>query len=114
MKVFQNWFNAYFWLLFVLALSLSALAETSPNGIIGFLIDWGETDYFVGNCKGIILTVNPDLKLVDISHGVTSFNIQEGANTLLYATWEFVAATLFLAIVDLRVGTERKPLLLMT
>ena len=100
--------------LFILVLTFSSLAETAPNGIIGFLTDWGETDYFVGACKGVMLTVEPDLKLVDISHGVTPFDIQEGANTLLYAAREFPAGTVFLAIVDPGVGTERKPLLVVT
>lgn len=100
--------------LFILVLTFSSLAETAPNGIIGFLTDWGETDYFVGACKGVMLTIEPDLKLVDISHGVTPFNIQEGANTLLYTAREFPAGTVFLAIVDPGVGTERKPLLVVT
>ena len=89
-------------------------AQTSPNGIIAFLTDWGLTDYFVGACKGVMLSINPNLKLIDISHGVTPFDIEEGAYTLLYAAREFPKGTVFLAIVDPGVGTERKPILLIT
>jgi hypothetical protein len=99
---------------FILVLAFSSFAEVSLNGIIGFLTDWGETDYFVGACKGVILSIDPDLKLVDISHGVTPFNIQEGANTLLYAAREFPEGTVFLAIVDPGVGTGRKAILVIT
>ncbi|MEA2020932.1 MAG: S-adenosyl-l-methionine hydroxide adenosyltransferase family protein [Candidatus Caldatribacteriota bacterium] len=112
---FLNFINCFLLTAFlILVFTFSSFAEVSPNGIIGFLTDWGETDYFVGACKGVMLTIEPELKLVDISHGVTPFNIQEGANTLLYAAREFPEGTVFLAIVDPGVGTERKPLLLVT
>jgi S-adenosylmethionine hydrolase len=99
---------------FILVLTFSSFAEVSLNGIIGLLTDWGEKDYFVGACKGVILSIDPDLKLVDISHGITPFNIQEGANTLLYAAREFPEGTVFLAEVDPGEGTERKPILVIT
>jgi len=61
-----------------------------------------------------MLSIEPELKLVDISHGVTPFNIQEGANTLLYVAREFPEGTVFLAIVDPGAGTEKKAILVIT
>jgi len=114
-KRFPKFLNYLFLTIFlILVLTFASLAETAPNGIIGLLTDWGETDYFVGACKGVMLTIEPDLNLVDITHGVTPFDIQEGANILLYAAREFPEGTVFLAIVDPGVGTERKPLLVVT
>src|SRR5665648_652960 len=86
-KRFSKFLNYLFLMVFlILVLTFTSLADTAPNGIVGFLTDWGETDYFVGACKGVMLTIEPDLKLVDISHGVTPFDIQEGANTCLLYT----------------------------
>lgn len=88
--------------------------EKYDTKTVAFLTDWGESDYFVGACKGVMLSINPRINLIDISHGVTPFDIVEGAYTLLYSAREFPEDTVFLAIVDPGVGTERKPILLVT
>lgn len=113
-KVLKHSSYVFLAVLFISVLAFSAVAETAPNKIIAFLTDWGQTDYFVGACKGVMLTINPELQLVDISHGVTPFDIQEGANTLLYAAREFPPGTVFLAIVDPGVGTTRKAIVVVT
>ena len=43
--------------------------------IITLTTDYGLKDYFVGALKGKILTINPDLTIVDLSHDIDPFNI---------------------------------------
>jgi S-adenosylmethionine hydrolase len=78
--------------------------------IIAFLTDYGTKDFYVGAVKGRILQINPEAKIIDITHEVTPYDIHEGAVTLLLAAREFSNDTVFLAIVDPGVGTERRPI----
>jgi len=81
---------------------------------IAFLTDFGLEDGFVGSMKGVVLSINPEAKIVDISHGVRSFDILEGA-LILKATYKyFPRGTIFVVVVDPGVGTERKPIVVKT
>ncbi|MDI6867995.1 MAG: SAM-dependent chlorinase/fluorinase [Coprothermobacterota bacterium] len=86
------------------------ISSPTPTKTIAFLTDYGTKDFYVGAVKGRILQINPEAKIVDITHEVTPFDIHEGAVTLLLAAREFSADTVFLAIVDPGVGTERRPI----
>ena len=81
-----------------------------PIKTIAFLTDYGTKDFYVGAVKGRILQINPEAKIIDITHEVTPYDIHEGAVTLLLAAREFSNDTIFLAIVDPGVGTERRPI----
>ncbi len=82
--------------------------------IIALLTDFGLKDGFVGSMKGVILSINPDAKIVDISHDITSFDIVE-ACVVLNATYKyFPKGTIFVSVVDPGVGTERKPIVVKT
>lgn len=82
--------------------------------IIALLTDFGLKDGFVGSMKGVILSINPNLKIIDISHDITSFDILE-ASIILNATYKyFPKDTIFVAVVDPGVGTERKPIAVKT
>ena len=96
--------------LVLIALPLTAQANQQGPGIVAFLTDWGYADYFAGACKGVMLAINPGLNVVDICHGITPFAIDEGAYQLLYAARYFPGGTVFLAVVDPGVGTERRPI----
>ncbi len=78
--------------------------------IIALLTDFGYKDGFVGAVKGVIKSINKDAEIVDISHGIESFNILEGA-LVLNATYRyFPEKSVFVCVVDPGVGTERKPI----
>lgn len=94
--------------------SAASSAERETNGIIAFLTDWGTRDFYVGAVKGVALSIFPEATLVDITHEVEPYNIMEGAVTLLLAAREYPAGTVFVAIVDPGVGTERRPIVLRT
>ena len=78
--------------------------------IITLLSDFGLRDYFVGAVKGVLLSLNPDLTLVDISHQIPPQDIFTGAFTLGQAYACFPLGTVHLAVVDPGVGTARKAL----
>ena len=97
----------------VLALSHSAVQRTS-NGIIAFITDWGSRDWYVGAVKGVALSIFPEATIVDITHDVPPFELEEGAATLWFSSREFPSGTVFVAVVDPGVGTERRPLVVHT
>lgn len=78
--------------------------------IITLTTDFGLRDGFVGTMKGVIYGIAPRAKIVDISHGITPQNIQEGAFTLWRAAPFFPADTVHIFVVDPGVGTQRRPL----
>jgi hypothetical protein len=78
--------------------------------IITLLTDFGLRDHFVAAMKGVILSVNPDVTLVDISHLVPPLDLFSGAFTLGQAYSCYPAGSIHLAVVDPEVGTSRKAL----
>lgn len=109
------------WLVVVVlaaCLAGSAFAEgqyqPERSGIIAFLTDWGTRDFYIGAVKGVALSIFPEATLVDITHEVEPYSIMEGAVTLWLAAREFPAGTVFVAVVDPGVGTERRPIVVQT
>ncbi len=82
----------------------------SSERIITLLSDFGLRDHYVAAIKGVILGLNPDVKLVDISHLVPPRDIHTGAFLLGQAYSCFPPSTVHLAVVDPGVGTSRKVL----
>ncbi len=76
--------------------------------IVTLLTDFGLRDHFVGTMKGVMLSVNPDLTLVDISHLIPPQDIFSGAFVLGQAWPYFPSGSVHLAVVDPGVGTARK------
>jgi len=79
--------------------------------IITLLTDFGSKDHYSAAMKGVMLTINPKIRIVDISHHVSPHNIIEGAFLLRNVCAYFPPGTIHLAVVDPGVGTERKPIL---
>jgi len=82
--------------------------------IITLLTDFGTQDHYVATMKGVILGINPQCTLIDITHEVTPHKIEEGAFVLANAYSYFPKGTIHLAVVDPGVGSGRKPILLVT
>ncbi len=85
------------------------MPEARP--LIALLTDFGERDSFVASMKGVILSINSSSLLVDLSHQITSHQIQEAGYFLKSCYRYFPAGTIFVAVVDPGVGTERRALL---
>ncbi|MCW4021566.1 MAG: S-adenosyl-l-methionine hydroxide adenosyltransferase family protein [Candidatus Bathyarchaeota archaeon] len=82
--------------------------------IISLLTDFGQTDSYVAQMKAVILSINPDVRVVDITHQVTKFNIYMGAFCLASAAPHFPLQTVHVAVVDPGVGTKRRSILVET
>ncbi len=78
--------------------------------LITLLSDFGLTDPYVAEMKGVILSANPDLRIVDISHGIDRHNIAMGSFILETALPYFPRGSIHVAVVDPGVGTKRLPL----
>ena len=78
------------------------------SGIITLTTDFGLQDHYVGVMKGVIAGINPDARLIDISHEVRSYEVAHGAFVIAQAYRYFPAGTVHLVVVDLGVGSERR------
>jgi S-adenosyl-L-methionine hydrolase (adenosine-forming) len=82
--------------------------------LITLTSDFGLKDPYVAEMKGVILTINPNATIVDVTHGVEKFDVRMGAFMLASAVPYFPKGTVHLAIVDPGVGTERRGILIQT
>jgi S-adenosylmethionine hydrolase len=80
--------------------------------ILTLTTDFGESDHYVGVMKGVILGICPQAQIVDISHGVTPFEITEGAYLIAQSYRYFPPKTVHVVVVDPGVGTSRRPILM--
>ncbi len=84
-----------------------------PTGIITITTDFGQADPYVAIMKGVILTINPHVKLVDITHEIPAGSIQAGATIIKEAYKWFPKGTIHLCIIDPGVGGDRRPILML-
>lgn len=84
----------------------------SHERIITLTTDFGYKDPFVGEMKGVILSINPSVNLVDITHGIEPHNIEEGAFVIGSSCKYFPPGTIHIAVVDPGVGSERRAIIL--
>lgn len=82
-----------------------------PRSIITLTTDFGLADNLVAAMKGVILNVNPDAQVVDITHHVRPFDLLDGALALGQVYRYFPPKTIHLVVVDPGVGTPRRPIL---
>ena len=76
--------------------------------VISLLTDFGVTDPYVGVMKGVILGINPEAKLVDVTHDVPPQDVLAGALLLHSSYRHFPEGTVHLVVVDPGVGSERR------
>lgn len=82
--------------------------------IVTLLTDYGTKEHFVGAMKGVLLEINPQVDIIDISHEIASHDILEGAFTLSCYHNYFPHHTIHIAVVDPGVGTRRRPIIVST
>lgn len=86
----------------------------SAISLVTLLTDFGEQDYFVASMKGVMLGINPQLRIVDLSHGIPPQNVEQAAFFLRSCYQFFPDGTIHVAVVDPEVGSARRPLLVST
>jgi S-adenosylmethionine hydrolase len=86
-----------------------AAAQASPaRQAIVFMTDFGTANDAVAICRAVIYGIAPDVRIMDITHQVTPFSIEEASRFLYGVTPYYPAGTVFLVVVDPGVGTSRK------
>lgn len=81
---------------------------------IALLTDFGTKDYFVGAMKGVVLSINPDAQIVDITHDIEPQNIRSAGFTLANCYRDFPQKTIFVSVVDPGVGSDRRAVVVET
>lgn len=84
------------------------------TSFIALLTDFGTKDYFVGAMKGAILSINSEARIIDISHRNERHNIASAGFTLSACYEDFPKKTIFVAVVDPGVGSDRRAILVET
>jgi S-adenosyl-L-methionine hydrolase (adenosine-forming) len=81
---------------------------------IVFLSDFGLDDEFVGICHGVIASISPGSRIIDLTHSVAPGAVGRAALLLAEATPYMPSDAVYLAVVDPGVGTARLPLVVVT
>ncbi len=82
--------------------------------IIALLTDFGTRDYFVGAMKGVILSINKEVNILDITHEIAPQDINSASFILQNCYADFPAKTIFAAVIDPGVGSNRRAILVET
>jgi len=84
---------------------------TYPGGMsslpISLLTDFGLADEFVGVMHGVVATVAPDSRVIDVTHSVERGNVRAGALALMRSI-QYLPPGVVVAVVDPGVGTDRR------
>jgi S-adenosylmethionine hydrolase len=86
----------------------------APRPTIVFMTDFGTANDAVAICKAVILKIVPDVRIMDITHQVTPFSIEEASRFLAGVSPYYPSGTVFLVVVDPGVGTSRKAIIVKT
>jgi S-adenosylmethionine hydrolase len=91
----------------VVASAAAPSAQKYPPTIV-FMTDFGVLDDSVAICRGVMYSIMPEVRIVDLTHQVTPFSILDGARFLYGASPYYPAGTVFVVVVDPGVGSTRK------
>lgn len=72
------------------------------------MTDFGVVDDSVAICRGVMYSITPDVRIVDLTHEVTPFSIGDGARYLFGTAPYYPAGTVFVVVIDPGVGSTRK------
>ncbi|MDD5492135.1 MAG: SAM-dependent chlorinase/fluorinase [bacterium] len=81
---------------------------------IALMTDFGYKDGFVGTMKGVILSINPNVAMVDLTHTISPHNTLEASIVLRTSYHFFPQGTIFLVVIDPGVGSNRRSILVET
>jgi len=82
--------------------------RTDYPPVIVLMTDFGLSDTFVGQMKGVILSLAPSAQIIDLTHAITPQNVVQGAFLLAKSVCFFPKRSIFISVVDPGVGTARK------
>src|SRR5450432_337513 len=94
------------------SLATASLATDQSAGkyppTIVFMTDFGLADDSVAICRGVMYSILPSVRVVDLTHQVTPYSILDGARFLYGDTPYYPAGTVFVVVIDPGVGSVRK------
>jgi S-adenosyl-L-methionine hydrolase (adenosine-forming) len=82
--------------------------------IVTLLTDYGTKDHFVASMKAVILSITPQVQIIDITHDVPAHDILEAGFVLRSCFSYFPSRTIHVVVVDPTVGSQRKPIIVAT
>ncbi len=88
--------------------------SAAPRPTVVFMTDFGTANDAVAICKAVMLGIVPDVRIMDITHQVTPFSIEEASRFLAGVSPYYPSGTVFLAVIDPGVGTSRKAIIVKT
>src|SRR5512136_105582 len=87
-------------------------SRTTPGvKVITLLTDFGLKDPYVGIMKGVILSINPEATIIDITHDIIPQDIGEAAFLIEEYYRFFPPGTIHVAVIDPTVGSQRRPII---
>lgn len=101
-------------LVLALTLAVAVAGQNAPEKYpptIVFMTDFGVVDDSVALCRGVMYSIMPEVRIVDLTHQVTPFSISDGARFLFGTTSYFPAGTVFVVVIDPTVGSTRKAII---
>jgi len=94
--------------------SAPAPAAAPAQPTLVFMTDFGQRDDSVAICKGVMLGLEPRLRIIDLSHDVEPYSVLDGARFLAGAAPYYPAGTVFVTVIDPGVGSERRAIVAKT
>ncbi|MCD6406770.1 SAM-dependent chlorinase/fluorinase [Candidatus Aerophobetes bacterium] len=83
------------------------------NGILTLTTDFSD-DIYVGQMKGVIVSINPEARIIDLTHRIKSFGILEAAFFISQVCPTFPPGTVHIVVIHPGVGTKRREIILLT
>jgi hypothetical protein len=84
------------------------VVDPPARPVVAFCSDYGHADEFVGVCKGVIASIAPDARIIDLVHDLPPHDVAAGGLALVRSVQYLPEGTLVLAVVDPGVGTDRR------
>jgi hypothetical protein len=98
-------------LLAAILLITTAIHAQQTQHVVGFMTDFDVKDDAIGICKAVMEIIDPGIRIIDISHQVTPYDIAEGARFLAGSVPYFPADAVFVVVIDPTVGSNRKAII---
>jgi S-adenosyl-L-methionine hydrolase (adenosine-forming) len=98
----------------VLATACATDAARREPATVLFLTDFGVKDGAVAACKGVMLSIAPEARIVDLTHDVPPYDIEIAGEVIEQALPFYPTGTVAVAVVDPGVGSERKAIAVLT
>ena len=106
LKIFNNNFMRFYLIFYLVVSGLCSVAYSKSPIVL--MTDFGLQDGAVSSMKGVILGVDQDATISDLTHYIEPFNIKEAAYRLQQVMEYYPKGTVFVCVVDPGVGTKRK------